>query len=205
MSSPAQIDANRKNAQSSTGPRTPEGKAASSRNAFKFGLTAKDIVLPSEDASAFEALHAALLAQWEPATDGELLLVDDMAAARWRIRRIDKVHTAHMAAAEQSGTGLSEIHLADALRKFQKYAASERRIYESAWRKLTVIQKERKTLELISRQKQESKDRREEVIAAAHRAYRQAHPEMQNEPIPFGDDLALSVLGPLPELPTDFL
>jgi len=205
MSSSAQIHANRKNAQSSTGPRTPEGKAASSKNAFKFGLTAKDIVLPSEDASAFEALHAALLAQWEPATDGELLLVDDMAAARWRIRRIDKVHTAHMAAAEQSGTGLSEIHLADALRKFQKYAGSERRIYESAWRKLTIIQKERKTLELIARQKQESEDRREEVIAAAHRAYRQHHPEMQNEPNASGHhpaaDLSESLLDILTDIP----
>jgi hypothetical protein len=36
----AQINANRENAKKSTGPRTAEGKAASSRNGLKHGLRA---------------------------------------------------------------------------------------------------------------------------------------------------------------------
>ena len=171
---PSQISANQQNAQLSTGPRTPEGKAVSSRNAFKFGLTAKDVVLPTEDASAFEALHAALVNQWEPASDGERLLVDDMAAARWRFRRIEKVQTAHMAGELNSNPSMSDSILGDALRKFHKYLTTERRLYESARRELAAIQKERKTLETIIRQ--------EDLLARAIEEVRHPRPILQNEP-----------------------
>ena len=49
MASTAQIYANRENSKHSTGPRTPEGKAASSTNATSHGLNAADPVLPHED------------------------------------------------------------------------------------------------------------------------------------------------------------
>jgi len=184
MSTLAQISANQKNAQLSTGPRTPEGKAAASKNAFKFGLTSKQIVLPSEDPDEFESLHNGLLNQWDPRTDGERMLVDDMAAARWRIRRIDKVQTVHMALTEQNGATLSDIYLGDALRKFQKYATAERRIYESAWRKLTAIQKERKVLEIREHARQ----------LTASRPLQRHREDFQNEPDP---------QGPEPEFPID--
>jgi len=47
-----QIQANRRNAQHSTGPRTAEGKAASSMNALKSGIDARSSVIPGEDAAA---------------------------------------------------------------------------------------------------------------------------------------------------------
>jgi hypothetical protein len=56
MSSPAQILANRANAQESTGPRSAEGKAASRFNALKHGLDARSIVLPGEDPEEYAAL-----------------------------------------------------------------------------------------------------------------------------------------------------
>lgn len=40
----------------STGPRTPEGKAVSSRNALKHGLTARQIVIKGESQAEFDAL-----------------------------------------------------------------------------------------------------------------------------------------------------
>ena len=46
MPTQAQIRANRENAKKSTGPRTPEGKANSSKNALKHGLLAEDAVIP---------------------------------------------------------------------------------------------------------------------------------------------------------------
>ena len=49
MTTQAQIDANRRNAQLSTGPKTPEGKATSSQNATQHGLTSQRVVLPDED------------------------------------------------------------------------------------------------------------------------------------------------------------
>ena len=51
MASPAQLAANRRNAQKSTGPRTAEGKKRASLNALKHGMTAKTVVLPHESAS----------------------------------------------------------------------------------------------------------------------------------------------------------
>jgi len=56
MATPAQILANRTNAQKSTGPRSAEGKAVSRFNALKHGLDAESIVLPGEDPADYEAL-----------------------------------------------------------------------------------------------------------------------------------------------------
>ena len=53
MATPAQIAANRANAQSSTGPRTREGKAASSQNALSHGLTTCDLVVKSGEKDEF--------------------------------------------------------------------------------------------------------------------------------------------------------
>jgi len=49
------IDANRRNACKSTGPRTPEGKSRSRFNRLQHGLAATVPVLPGEDPAAFQA------------------------------------------------------------------------------------------------------------------------------------------------------
>jgi len=58
MATEAQINANRANAQKSTGPRTEEGKARSSRNAAIHGLCAQSPQLPGEPPDFFETLLA---------------------------------------------------------------------------------------------------------------------------------------------------
>jgi hypothetical protein len=58
MATAAQIAANRANSQKSTGPRTPEGKAASRFNALKHGLDAASILLPGEDPDAYDRMVA---------------------------------------------------------------------------------------------------------------------------------------------------
>ena len=94
MPSVAQATANRANAQASTGPRTTEGKAASSRNAMKFGLTSQEIVLSHENQEDFDALHAALVNDLNPVNDTESLLIDKIAIAEWRERRVERVQKA---------------------------------------------------------------------------------------------------------------
>jgi len=56
MATAAQIAANRANAQHSTGPRTPEGKTASSMNALKHGADAASVVIPGEDPAQYDRL-----------------------------------------------------------------------------------------------------------------------------------------------------
>ena len=58
MTTQKQIDANRRNAQSSTGPKTEAGKAASAANAISHGLTAAgDVLLQDESVDAFEEMQ----------------------------------------------------------------------------------------------------------------------------------------------------
>src|SRR5215469_11330190 len=87
MPTQAQIDAARCNGAKSHGPRTPEGKAISSRNALRHGMTAKGILLTSEDPELFQQLAAAYYEKFQPADDVERDLVDEMVIAKWRQRR----------------------------------------------------------------------------------------------------------------------
>ena len=88
MSSQAQIDANRLNSQKSTGPKTPEGRAAVRLNGVTHGLTASTLVLQGESESDFRALFDSLEAEHQPTTPTEELLVSQLAMASWRLRRL---------------------------------------------------------------------------------------------------------------------
>ena len=78
---------NRLNAQSSTGPRTEEGKAISSKNALKTGLTGRTVLLPSDDSAAFEQHVQAYFDEYKPQGLRERELVQSLAETRWRLNR----------------------------------------------------------------------------------------------------------------------
>ena len=88
MSTPRQIEANRLNAQKSTGPRSPEGKAASRFNALKTGIHAQSLVIPGEDPEELQTLADGYHAQFPPATALERFLVDSLIQAEWQLRRL---------------------------------------------------------------------------------------------------------------------
>jgi hypothetical protein len=92
-------DRNRLNAQSSTGPRTPEGKAASSMNAVKTGLTGRTVLLPSDDVAAFEAHIKKYFDEYQPVGLRENELVQSLADTRWRLDRIFALEAAIFALA----------------------------------------------------------------------------------------------------------
>jgi hypothetical protein len=82
-----QIEANRLNAQKSTGPRSPEGKAAVRFNALKSGIDAQSQVIPGEDPAALAALVAEYHDRYQPATPEVRALVDTLITAEWLQRR----------------------------------------------------------------------------------------------------------------------
>jgi hypothetical protein len=88
MATRRQLEANRANAKRSTGPRSADGKAQSSKNSLAHGLTAQDIVIADEDPEEFERLRAGLQADFEPTSTIELELVERLAGLLWRLRRI---------------------------------------------------------------------------------------------------------------------
>jgi hypothetical protein len=84
MATERQINANRANAQKSSGPRTEAGCAKVSRNALRHGLLARTLVLPDESRHRFVALLTELEEEFLPVTSTEHWLVDKMATAKWR-------------------------------------------------------------------------------------------------------------------------
>jgi len=71
-----------------TGPITAAGKAISSINATKHGLTSQKVILPGEDSAEFQELLDTLVAEHRPGSPTESLLIDEMAQARWRLDRV---------------------------------------------------------------------------------------------------------------------
>lgn len=94
MASERQLEANRKNAQHSTGPRTTNGKARVASNALKDGLTGKQIVLPNENPDEFEAFRIDLLNDLNPLGALEATLAEKIVADAWRLRRVALLESA---------------------------------------------------------------------------------------------------------------
>src|SRR5580765_8454916 len=91
MPTEAQINANRLNAQKSTGPTSPEGKARSSLNALKSGIDAWSHIIPGEDPAELEALTTAFHYQYQPCGPTELSLVDTLISTEWIQRRLRRI------------------------------------------------------------------------------------------------------------------
>jgi hypothetical protein len=93
MSSQLKIESNRRNAQLSTGAKTPEGKAKVATNSRTHGLCSRNAILPEEDPAEFHALLDGLLSEFQPANAREESHVRELASAEWRLRRIVRLET----------------------------------------------------------------------------------------------------------------
>jgi hypothetical protein len=93
MTTEAQIEANRINAQKSTGPRTPEGKAKVSQNALKHGLLARHAVIIGEDLDDFDLFRDQFRAELAPVGIAESRLVERIVGLSWRLQRAERFGT----------------------------------------------------------------------------------------------------------------
>ena len=154
----------RANAQKSTGPKTPAGKAAVSLNAVTHGLSAQTVVLHNEPAAEYEAELNHYHAHFQPLGKPECDLVRQLAAAHWRLARYAAVESAllenQMAKDEQwideHFTEVDEIHrlafafdsLAganSALALLNRYQARLHREYQKILNALQEMQTARRT------------------------------------------------------------
>src|ERR1035438_2306162 len=87
MSSLRRINASRANGARSRGPITAEGKERSSANAIRHGLLAKCVVLENESGPCFDRLVTEHTRRFAPADGVEFGMIEEMAAAYWRMRR----------------------------------------------------------------------------------------------------------------------
>src|SRR6201985_536110 len=93
MTSFRQIEANRRNAQLSTGPVTDEGKSRSRQNAVRHGLTAETVINALEDAEDYAAFEMAITADYDAQSAVERELVLRLASLLWRLRRATAIET----------------------------------------------------------------------------------------------------------------
>jgi hypothetical protein len=204
----------RANGAKSRGPTTAEGKEKSSRNAIKHGLTAGagNILLDCEDPSELEATLNKLVGIHAPATPAETDIVEEMAAARWRIRRMWTIETGLLnteiiTQAATAATPDPNIHLASAFRALSddsrslalasRYEARLQRLYDRAYKTLRELQQERKsqppeqphTVKVMWVDSQEELDMRAAAAAKPEPGPEQhpptesaTNPELRNEP-----------------------
>ena len=93
MTSSRQIEANRRNAQFSTGPVTEEGKGRSRQNAVRHGLTAETVIDALEGAEDYAAFEMAVTADYDAQSAVERELALRLASLLWRLRRATAIES----------------------------------------------------------------------------------------------------------------
>jgi hypothetical protein len=151
----AKTQAARINGALSNGPITEEGKARSAQNSLKHGLTSTQVVLPHESQGDYDALEAAIIARFKPEDEFEIELAREMAAARWRLRRIQVMESAYFKkvmrehqerlgpdahADDVRDEAYAEVAESKTLRNLARHQGQLRRAYEKAWKELLEVQ-----------------------------------------------------------------
>jgi hypothetical protein len=141
------LEANRRNAMRSTGPRTPEGKAVVALNAMKHGLLSREVLIKSESEADLIAFAKRMRAQLAPVGELELLLADRIVSTAWRLRRALALEAMLLGEKGADGPGslnpLTYRPDRDKLLTFARYeAALERSLYR-ALHELRQVQAER--------------------------------------------------------------
>jgi hypothetical protein len=141
-----------------TGPKTPEGKAISCMNALKTGLTGRTVLLPTDDAAAFEQHVQAYFDEYKPQGLRERELVQSLAETRWRLNRSFALEAALFSqAAAETEEGAPAPSNVDNLLKHEKtlknlhlQEARLHRRFDKDLAELRELQKERRTADQMS-------------------------------------------------------
>jgi hypothetical protein len=93
MATQAQIEANRRNSQKSTGPATDAGKAASSLNALKTGIYAESLLIHGESAETLDDLAREYQTTCLPVGPREQAVVSTLIHSDWLLRRMRRIES----------------------------------------------------------------------------------------------------------------
>ncbi len=150
MATLRQIEANRRNALKSTGPRSAAGKAVSCFNALKTGVDAKSQVIRGEDQWALEQLASEYHERFRPATPDARFLVDSLVNAEWQLRRLRKVEAQLWDYPVLNGQvppgdlalGATFVRSMDVFTRLQRRIDSAERVYRRALEQLNRLESE---------------------------------------------------------------
>lgn len=172
MMTAAKLEANRRNAQLSTGPRSTKGRARSATNATTHGILSRCAVLQGEDGAMMDSLRDSLEQELQPATAVERMLTDHVVACMWRLRRVyametalvaERVHDAQRiarigeygeesvereAVIQQRALGLAFQRASDHFERLSRYEQNIDRSMRRSLADLRDLQRERATIEV---------------------------------------------------------
>ena len=146
---------NQQNAELSTGPKTPEGKAIVSKNALKHGAYSQAVLVIGEDPAAFEALQAGMMESLRPVGLLEERLVERLSSLSWRIDRAGKAERegfilSHAYTTEKERNAVPTYSamacgtIADRIERLQRYEGQLERSFFRVLHELERIQARRK-------------------------------------------------------------
>ena len=130
MSTVAQATANLANAQHSTGPATDEGKAKSSLNSIKHGLTAKTVLLPGEDPAEYQTFAEGMTKSFGPGNEAECALVRELTELQWRLQRVARLEAGILSVESPDFKALNNISL---------HASRLKRQYSATFKELLIL------------------------------------------------------------------
>src|SRR5690242_11435442 len=152
MSSDRKVAANRRNAQKSTGPRTPSGKTIASMNALKHGLCSRKPLIPGENEAEFTQFTEEWVEELRPAGARQRMLAADIILAAWQLLRVAQLRagviTPAMVTAEKFGRSHPMSFDMDdyaALAKLDRHHALLQRTVERGLKLLQELQAEEET------------------------------------------------------------
>jgi len=153
MATLAQIEANRRNSQKSTGPRTASGKLTTSQNALKTGIYAEAEVIPGETAADLDSLSADYYTRFNPTTPDERFHIDILVHSDWMLRRFRRAEAQMWERSieqSQSSYNPDEYHLGRAFEhesrdfgRLQRRIDATQRNYRDALKQLKQIQSDK--------------------------------------------------------------
>jgi hypothetical protein len=152
MATENQINANRENAQHSTGPVTPEGKQKSSRNATKHGFTGQTLHLTEDELESYHRFVAKVSSEYLPCCDESRELLQHYINLRWSLNQIlvqqtnvmaliDRLTKEHLAAGDLKGLGEALEPHSRYLRTLGTYEQRRRRAAELTFERYKEIDK----------------------------------------------------------------
>lgn len=159
----AKLEANRENAQRSTGPRTDEGKARSALNAGRHFLTGQTVVMPGDSLEIYAAFSKAFREEWQPIGQTERNLVQTLSDTQWRIHRAlafelgiyanghdrlgNKIDTDRPEVHEALTASLVQVDLSKELDRISRHSSRLKREYHATLQELQNLQVLRKQRE----------------------------------------------------------
>ena len=148
MTSNRKVAANRRNAQKSTGPKTPSGKAIASMNALKHGLCSRKPLIPGENEAEFCQFAADWVDELRPEGPHQSLCAEQAILAAWQLRRVPQLE-AGLLTRFMRDDGVHPFAMAteayQQLSRVDRHHAVLQRTFDRALRDLKELQEEEET------------------------------------------------------------